>query len=419
MYLAYSIVTSIAAPIGALWLAANAKYRPLLRRFCPDVPDLGEARPFWVHACSVGEVNTARPIVKALQSRHPDRPVVLTTSTISGHDLAVKGEPEVAAAWLPFDHPLSVSHFVQRLRPRALLLLETELWPALLHETRRAGVPVVVVNGRLSDKHYAKYLRYKALIRPVLRQVSLAAMQNEEYVQRLVALGADPERVRAAGCTKFDGVTLEADPERVSALREECGLADAPVLTFGSTRPGDEALAASCWRTLRDKYPDLRLVIAVRHANRLGEAVAPFDEPFLLRSELLKGRRPAGERVLFVDTVGELISFYALSTLAVIGGSFYPGVNGHNPLESAALAIPTVFGSYMRNFIDPARELVEHDGAIQVPSPERLLPVLCELIEGPGRRARIAANGRNAVLANQGAIVRTLDLLDSVLALEG
>jgi 3-deoxy-D-manno-octulosonic-acid transferase len=153
--------------------------------------------------------------------------------------------------------------------------------------------------------------------------------------------------------------------------------------------------------------------------DRLEAVMAAFDEPLLRRSDVRQGRRPSGERGFMLDTVGELVTFYALASVAVIGGSFYPGVNGHNPLESAALGTPTVFGPYMRNFIDPARELLARGGAVQVTRPEELAEVLGRLLQDPAERAKLGACGREAVLANQGSIARNLDLLESVVPTRG
>ena len=416
MYPIYNLVAFMAAPFGAAWLCAHPQHRPLLARFAPQVPTHPCDEPFWVHACSVGEIGVASPIIRAMNERWPSVPILLTVSTASGHELASRGSYSAMVAWLPFDVRRVVHRFVRQVNPRALLLIETELWPNVMRETRRHGAPVVLINGRLSDKHLARYRRFARLYRPVVAQLSAAGMQNEEYAARLVAMGADRFRVRVTGNTKFDGVATSADPLLVAWLREENDLPElAPVLLFGSTRPGDEALAAACWKVLRDEFPHLRLIIAPRHLDRLADVIAVFDEPLLLRSEVRNGRRPAGERVFVLDTVGELATFYALADVAVIGGSFYPGVNGHNPLEPAALGVPTVFGPYMRNFIDPANELLAYGGAWQATDPAALLPGLRRLLADPQERMRMAASGKTAVLANQGAIARTLDLLESVL----
>lgn len=417
MYPVYQVATSLAAPFGAAWLVVHPRYRPLLRRFAPVIPNGLAAAPLWVHACSVGEVNTSRPLVRAMAQRWPDVPVCLTVSTVAGHDLAGKTCADVPCTWLPFDHLVCVRRFVRRMRPRALVVMETELWPNLLREARRFGAAVMLANGRLSDKHLQRYERLRGLLRPVVAQLTLAGMQNQEYAERLVALGAPPRVVHVTGNTKFDGVATSIGPHVVADLRAETGLdADRPCVVFGSTRPGDEALAAACWKGLRDEFPAAQLVIAPRHIERLGETLAPFDEPLLLRTHVQQGRRPAGERVFVLDTVGDLVRFYALATVAVIGGSFYPGVNGHNPLESAALGVPTVFGPYMRNFVDPARELVEAGGAVQVGDPEGLADTLRRLLADPEERARLSARAGEAVRRNQGATDRTLDLLETAVA---
>lgn len=416
-YVLYHLATLTAAAGGVLWLAVRPSRRVLFRRFCPLVPPM-PGSPIWIQACSVGEVLTAKPIISAIRRRWPEVPILLTVSTTTGYALANATVRDVPITWFPFDVLPSVRRFMSHLKPRVLVLVETEIWPNVIREARYADVPVVLVNGRLSDKHYPRYLRLRPLVSAVVRPLSLAAMQNEEYAARMRSLGAHPSSVHVTGNTKFDAVATAVDRAALERLRQENGFSpDCPVVLYGSTRPGDEALAAACWATLKKEFPSLRLIVAPRHLDRLDEALSHFDEPLLRRSQVQQGQRASGERVFVLDTVGELVSFYALATVAVIGGSFYPGVNGHNPLESAALGIPTVFGPYMRNFIDPARALVKAEGARQVSNPQDLLPVLRGLLADPKERARLAKHGREAVLANQGAINRTLDLLETAIGL--
>lgn len=414
----YTLLTSAAAPFAAVYLLLRPKHRLLLGRFCPRLPPQAlqeTTRPLWLHACSVGEVNIARPVISAVQARWPGLPLLLTVSTLSGRRLAQDSLPQIPLSWLPFDHPLCLNPFLRRLNPRALVLLDTELWPTLITQTNQAGVPVILANGRISDKHFPRYKRLKPFLSPVLKSLTVAAMQNAEYAERITQLGARPEAVCVCGSTKFDGVRESLEPGRIEALRAQCGFGEGdPVLVFGSTRPGDEALAAECWAALREEFPTLRLVVAPRHLDRLKEAMAPFSEPVSRRS--LAGREGGlASRVFFLDTVGELVEFYAMATIAVIGGSFSPGVNGHNPLEPAALGIPTLFGPYMRNFVDPARELLANKGAIQTNS-SALLEVLRRLLRQPEEREMLARNGREAVKKNKGAIGRTLDAIQPFLA---
>ena len=418
-YLLYDIATSLAAPAAAAWLLIHPRHRSLLGRFDPPVPPF-QNTPIWLHACSVGEVAVATPLIAALQGRWPDAPALLTVSTIAGRRLADSSAGPVPIAWFPFDHRWSVNRFLTRANPRLLVLVETEIWPNAIRMARRRGIPVAVVNGRLSDKHFDRYRRRAWWVRPAFAAISAAGMQNREYAERIEELGTPSSAIQVTGSTKVDGVATEVPRDLPSRVRSENGLPpEARVLVFGSTRPGDEALAAQCWGALRDEFPDLRIVVAPRHVERAGEALAAFDEPVLKRSAVRNGTSPGTERVLLVDTLGELTSFYAVATVAVIGGSFYPGVNGHNPLESAALGIPTVFGPYMRNFIDPARILVEADGAFQVTRPEELPGVLRRLLSSAHMCRQIVDRGRKAVLANQGATARTLELLAPFLALEG
>jgi 3-deoxy-D-manno-octulosonic-acid transferase len=411
----YDIVTTLLAPFAAVGLLVHRKHRPLLGRFFPSIPVISE-RPIWVQACSLGEVNAARPIIAAMRKRWPEIPVLLTTSTRAGRAAATASPNDFGVAWCPFDHFLSVRGFLRRVKPRALLLVETELWPNLVGQSRRAGVPVLIVNGRLSDRHYPRYQRFAFALRSVFKQVSLAGVQNEEYAARFVEFGLEAAQVRVTGITKFDGVQDSVAVEVQDQIRAESGIEPgAPVLLFGSTRPGDEALAADCWRSLLSDFPSLRLVVVPRHLKRIDEVLASLDGPVLRRSEVLQGHVPTGGRpILVVDTMGELTAFYSIATVAVVGGSFFPGVNGHNPLEPAALGVPTVFGPFMRNFMDHAHILATNGGAVQVSS-EDLAAALADLLHDSARRQVLGARGRELVFANRGAIGRNLDLLEEML----
>ena len=414
-YFVYDALTTLAVPPAAAWVAMRSRHRPLLARFSPVVPE-GMNAPFWVHACSVGELSVARPVIAALIERYPDAPTVLTVSTVTAWDMASKDPAGAALAWFPIDQRTVVARFFERLKPRALLLMETEIWPNVLREAERRGVPTLVLNARLSDKHFARYKRNAPFFQTVFSRITHVVAQHPTYADRFTSLGVDRARVTVTGNIKFDNLTTAVDEAKLKGLREQCGLCDTgPIVVFGSTRPGDEALAAACWRTWKDQFPDARLIVAPRHRQRLQEALSAFTDPVMLRSRIVSGERVQHERVLFVDTLGELVDFYALATVAIIGGSFYPGVNGHNPLEPAALGVPTVFGPYMSNFIDPAEVLINAQAAIQVESPDALESTVSSLLRSPARRAALSSAARGAIAQNTGALARTLDIVDSVL----
>ncbi|MFA6244669.1 MAG: 3-deoxy-D-manno-octulosonic acid transferase [Candidatus Hydrogenedentales bacterium] len=401
--------------MGAAWLALQPRNRPLLARFAPDVP-ASASPPVWLHACSVGEVTIARRLIPALLDARPEAQLLVTCSTVTGMGLAKETLTDVPVTWFPFDHAVSVRRFFNAAQPRLLALIETELWPNVIREANRRQIPVVIVNARISDKHFERYRRASGLFRDTLGRVTMAGAQNDTYAERLVSLGLPPDAVRVTGNIKFDGPVMEVASETQADLRAACGIAESDqVLIFGSTRPGDEELAASCWQALRDEFPRLRLILAPRHAKRIEEALAPFREPVLRRSKTKEGVQPSGERVIAVDTLGELVAFYSLADVAVVGGSFFPGVNGHNPLEPAALGVATVFGPYMSNFPDPARVLTNCGGAVQVPDVAALPNALTELLRSTERRRDMGMRSREAIAANQGALGRTVQMLSDAM----
>ena len=413
-YAIYDIATTLGAPAAAGWLALCPRLRPLLGRFRPRTPVIA-GRPLWFQACSVGEMTVAASLIGHAQERWPKLPALVTASTIQGRQRASELLPDTPFAWFPFDQRTTVRGFLERAQPRMLILVETEIWPNVIRHARRSRVPVVVVNGRISDRHYLRYLRFRRVLRPVLDQLTGVCVQNQTYAERFEALGVPGARIRVTGNTKFDGLTTHVPEEELAAFRKKTGLdRGGPIIVFGSTRPGDEVLAAASWRTLRASFPAARLVVAPRHLDRVKQIPQLFDEPVRLRSR--SGLGDTDAQVLILDTLGELVSFYALADAAVVGGSFYAGVNGHNPLEPAALGTPVVFGPYMRNFMDPAEALVREGGAIQLNEPEALAETLLRLLRTPSEAAAVVNGARNAIAANQGATERTMDYLAEILA---
>ena len=409
----YNSALTIISPLAAAYLALHPRHRPLLRRFAPNTPST-HSKPVWVHACSLGEVNTALPLLKSLRHTYPHTPIVLTVSTQSGMDHAQNLASDFNPTWFPFDLTASVKLFLKRLQPRLLILIETELWPNVLRQCHQQTIPVALVNGRISQKHFRRYQLQRPLLAPLLATIQVASMQSRTDQQRIEALGIPPEHTVVTGNIKFDGVPDIPSNNDLKAWRNELGIPlDADVVTFGSTRPGDESLAAACIKTLRADYPDVRWIIAPRHNKRIQDALAPFEGmPIVLRSQILSGQDTAtDESILMLDTLGELQSCYAISCIAVIGGSFFPGVEGHNPIESAAMGVTTLFGPYMGNFTAVSESLLQAEGAIRVESSQDLCSELSSLLGDNGRREYIGGNGRLAVLENQGALSKTMEAL--------
>ena len=412
----YNLALIVAAPLVRWWLRRHPRYHVLTARFSPVIPPMA-TRPVWIQACSVGEVNTVLPLFETLRVAFLDCPMLLTSSTVAGHARAIAAVGAEHSAWFPFDTRHSARRFVRDLNPRILILAETELWPNVIEACRAQGVPVVLANGRLSDRHARRYKRLGWWYGPLLHGLTAAGMQSERYAERLRALGLPGERIRITGNLKFDSARDHMGGRDRQRVRMENGFRpQEQILIFGSTRPGDEALASACWATLREEYPDLRLVIAPRHVERAEEVVGLFSEPVRRRTAVLAGQAPRGERIFLLDTLGEMGNFLALATVAVVGGSFYPGVNGHNPLEPAALGIPTVFGPFMSNFDDPAAVLLARGGARQVACPEDLYLALSTLLGDPAEQRQMGTRARKIVLEHQGASAAMVALIEEVLS---
>ena len=416
----YSILITLLALPAAIYLRFHGRYRPLLQRFSPTLPNLDQP-PVWIQAASLGEVNTALPLLKQIRGRWPEAPLLLTTSTLTGMARATEGVEHIEGiviAWFPFDLPIVVNRFFRQAAPRCLILVETELWPNVLARANRGNVPITIVNGRISERHFERYCRVQGLFEPLLNSVAAAMMQTQTDVDRISQLGVQREKTSVLGSTKFDGAQTEVDRAVQESLREALALSeDSTVLLFGSTRPGDEALAAQCWSSLLDAFPALFLILVPRHLDRIEDAMAPFRDSANLRwSHLIEnGRKRSDERVLFVDTMGELGRFYSIADVAVVGGSFSEDVQGHNPIEPTALGVATVFGPCMKNFELPARILLAAQGARQVESSGLLLETLKEILASSDLRDKLGRNGRQSVLENRGALAATLDALARIL----
>jgi len=410
--LLYNTATTLAAPLGAAYLACRPRYKPLLSRFAPTPPSACLPCPVWIHACPVGEFTVAKPFITAIEERWPGHKTLISVSTVTAHALAKDSPMAQHLMWFPFDQPNVVARTFNRINPRALLLIETELWPNVLRAADARDVPVAVVNARLSDKHFPRYRKWGAFARRMFNRLDLVCAQTDTHAQRFIDLGAPASAVHVTGNLKFDSVTATIDETQTNALRTECGInPENPVLVFGSTRPGDEQLAARCYEALLPRNPELRLIIAPRHVDRVPQVKSLLNKPATTLSQIRNGAKPDPTAIILVDTFGELTHVYSLATVAVVGGSFYPGVEGHNPLEPAALGVPALFGPFMANFHDAADALITAKGAIQVPSPEDLPAALQPVLEDPAAQRTFSENARQAVALQRGATIRTLDLL--------
>jgi len=417
MYFFYSALLTVAAIVGSpYFLIKGLRERKYLRNFrqrLGALPDFRlSERPVWIHAVSVGEVLAARPLLSAIRSARGNFPVVVSTVTLTGQSLA---EKELANAdriiYFPFDWRFCVRRFLDRIRPRLVILLETELWPNFLHECCRRMIPVSLANGRISDRSFGRYRRLRFLTRTMLRQLQVIGAQTEEDKRRFVALGGEAQRVRVTGNLKFDFPTPEIDPdsELLRQLRDYLHLQlGTPVIVMGSTMKGEEPFLLTAYRVVRRHIPQARLIIAPRHPERFDEVnafVAALGLPFRRRTDLGPAVGETGD-VLLLDTIGELRAVYSLASVAVIGGSFLP-YGGHNLLEPAALGKAIVFGQEMTNFREMAHVFLREQAARQC-TLETLPETLCELLQDADARQLLGHKALRTVRQNQGATESTM-----------
>ena len=421
MRLVYGVLTRVAAPAVFAATLVRAAKDPAYRTHLGERFGLGRRLTMpsiWLHAVSVGEVSAAAALVRALHARHPDVPLVLTTATPTGRaQAATLFGADVEVRFLPYDTAGSVRRFLTRIRPLAAIIMETELWPNLLHECGRRGVPVVFASARLAARSVPRYRRFGTLFSAGLRNAWVAA-QSSADADRFIALGADPARTRVVGNLKFDLRLGEAVAENGRELRRRY-LGARPVWTAGSTHEGEEELLLGAHAVLERAVRGALLVLVPRHPQRFAGVAALLERRGLVfdrrgRSETV---RPEAQ-VLLLDTMGELTAFYAASDVAFVGGSLVP-VGGHNLLEPAALGVPVITGPHTQNGPEIARLLIEAGGALEVADGVALAAAAGRLLADPALRERMGESARSFVEAHRGSLARLLALIEPLLAAEG
>jgi 3-deoxy-D-manno-octulosonic-acid transferase len=365
----------------------------------------------WVHAVSVGETLAAQPLLQALHHRYPALPLVLTTVTDTGARVARERFAAIAEhRFFPLDFAWCVRRAVAAIGPAFLICMETELWPNTLRALAARGTPVMIANGRISDRSFRRYGAVRRLLRPLLDDVRVFAMQSAEDARRITALGARPDRVFVTGNLKHEAA---AGGDGAATWRRILGLAPGqPVWVAGSTHAGEEAAVLAAHRAARTRRPDLALVIAPRHPERVPEVlglVAAQGFRAVRRSALPE--RPDAGAVVVLDTLGELASLYAVADVVFVGGSLVE-TGGHNVLEPALHARPVLFGPHTSNFREAAALLVGADAGVVVADPDALADQLAHLLDDPARRAAMGAAGRAAVASGTGAVRATLELVE-------
>jgi len=381
----------------------------------------------WIHCVSVGETQAARPLVLALKNQLPNRRIAISTTTLTGQNLAreiFKNDPE-KIFYFPFDWRWTVRRTLKALRPEAVLIMETELWPGFLRECERQEIPVVILNGRLSERSFRRYRLFRGFMSRVLRGVSLAIMQTEADAKRLQLLGMAADKVEVSGSLKFDAGTLPLNDALTAELRARFGFTnESPLILAASTHAPEERIIIEAFkRVIARAVPTARLMNAPRHPERFGEVAAIVEA-----SGLSWSRRSAPEQtsdrtatVVLLDTIGELQSFYSLAKVVFVGGSIAK-TGGHNILEPAAVGACILTGAHTYNFREIVEAFVRKDAIVQLPAmPDsdtvlKLEELFAAFLTDPDKRRLLGERAKQLVNQNRGATERTMKFLNELLA---
>jgi 3-deoxy-D-manno-octulosonic-acid transferase len=374
----------------------------------------------WIHAVSVGEALTARALLSDLRERYPGLKVFLSTTTLTGQQVARSRVQDVDAVFfLPFDLPPFVNRTLRLVKPRLFIMMETEIWPNLLRACRQNGVKTMLVNGRISSRSYPRYKLARGLFRQVLANVDRFCMQSDESARRIIDIGADPARVTVTGSLKFESLESPAAAAGRGAgrvLRFFRIPPARPVLIAASTLKGEESAVLAAFAAVRRNHPNTLLIMAPRKPERFSEAESLARAEGLRvvrRTELAVDAEPRAD-VVILDTIGELAHLFQVATVVFVGGSLVDQ-GGHNILEPAVHGKPIVFGPHMENFAEIAEAFLRGQAAVQVQSPAELVSTVVRLTGDPVERARLGAAARALVEANRGAKPRTLAAIESLL----
>ncbi len=416
--LVYVFVSVVASPWIAYRLTRTRSWSTLLRRTGAGLPD--DARGcIWLHASSVGEVSLLKPLVRLLEQASPDLRIVVSTFTQTGHEAALASFRAHDVIYLPLDLSFIVARFLQRLDPRLVVIVESELWPNLLAAALDRGVSVAIVNGKMSRRSYAVHER-TGFVPRLLHRLAFVAVQNEEHAGRFRSLGVPEERLFVTGNMKYDLAGESAAADSRADVRAELGYAfEDAVLIGGSLHAGEDRALLEANAALARDGRAAALILVPRYpeqARSTADEARRFSGSVVLQTDIDSGRvRPPGpDGVLVVDVIGRLGRLYAAADVAFVGGSLYyrgPGKGGHNLMEPAVLGVPVLFGPYNVSFKDTVEDLLAENAAVRASSVDEIVAALRHWLDQPEARRRAGMRARAVVEGGRGATRRNFDLL--------
>lgn len=393
----------------------RANFHERFGQFSPDVEKrLGEKKRIWIHAVSVGEANLAGNVIQELRQRKPEASFVISTTSSTGRAVCEKlAQPDDVVIYLPIDFPKNVCRALKKINFDTFILVESEFWPNLIRAMKKHGKKLFLVNGRVSDKTAPNYKRLKCFFQPVFECFTLMLVQGELDKERLVAAGAEPEKIKVMGSVKFD--IKPVAEEAISQAKAVCAAAGIEqtdmVVIGGSTWPGEELALAQAWKNLAQ--PNVKLILVPRHMERGDEVereLAEIGVKTIRRSRMKQGTEtitPAEDTILMVDTTGELSSLYMCSDIVIVGRSFEPNFGGQNMIEPAAMGKPVIVGPHTENFVPVMKYFNENNAMLVLSNASMIEETLRELIVSSKKREEFGSKAKAVVDAQRGTLTRS------------
>lgn len=422
MFILYDLIFLLIAIIYLpVYLFRRKFHCGFLSRFGILPKNLKLEQPVWVHAVSVGEAIVVKGLIEDLRKNYPDKKFVISTVTTTGNKIAqTLARENDLITYLPLDFSFIVKRVINKVKPSLFIIAETEIWPNLISYLAIRNIPIIVVNGRISDSSFRGYSTIKFLLKSILNKVNLFCVQTERDAQRLMNLGVAEGKVKVTGNMKFDITDYANVLANYTDLRGKLGLTpEEKLLVAGSTHPGEERIILNVYKDLLKDYPSLRLLIAPRHCERakdIEKLITKYNfQPLRISQIDLRPASPGDLRPIFIlDTIGQLINYYAVADIVFVGGSLVK-TGGHNILEPAFLGKPILFGPYMFNFRDISELFLKNQAAILVRNGEEFKEKVKYLLDNLAQEYALNQRTKELILGNQGATKRNLDYIKKII----
>jgi len=416
----YSVIFYLLVPVIVLRLLVRAiKASAYARRWTERfgfVPLFQDKPAIWLHAVSVGETLAAVPLVKALQAKYPDYRLIVTCMTPTGSErISAAFGDSVDHCYAPYDMPDAVVRFLNRVQPKILIIMETELWPNTIAACHKRNIPVLLANGRLSEKSATAYRRIAPLVRPMLAGLTAVAAQHKDDAARFADLGLAESALTVTGNIKFDLSLDQVTRDKAQALLTEWrGESERPILLAASTHRGEDKIILEAFKKIKDQINNSLLVLVPRHPERFNQVAELCGDAGFSVARRSSGDSLEGVDILLGDTMGELMTFFGACDIAFVGGSLVP-TGGHNIIEPAAWGVPVLSGPYLFNFSE-ASQLLLNGGAMQIcQSADEVAGQVIELLQNQAQRAEMGDAAQRIAGANRGALDRLLGLIDKTI----